>query len=573
MGGNMKIRLFAWIVTVVIWIVSSTPTFAVSPPPAKGTQGMAVTSHRLATEIGIDILKNGGNAVDAAVAIGYALAVTLPNAGNIGGGGFMIIRMADGRETMIDFREAAPLAAFRDMYLDKNGNVKKEILAKSWMASAIPGTVAGLELARSKYGTMKTKPLILPSIKLAQEGYVLNEWDSIVELGDMLVKAAEKDQYVNKFFLKEGKPYKSGELFKQPAIAKSLEIIADQGPQAFYRGWIAEEVLRASQLGGGIFSKADLEKYQAIERKPIRSEYRGFQVISSAPPSSGGIVLCETLNVLEGFPLKQLGFRSAEGVHLLVEVLRRSFADRNIELGDPGFVTNPIQNLISKEYAAKIASSIDKNKATPSSQIKGGTPKKEGKETTHYSVVDKQRNAVAVTYSLGRNFGASKIAGEAGFFVNDTMQGFTAKVGTPNVFGLLMGEANAIAPGKRPLSSMTPTVILKDGKVFMVTGSPGGPRIITTTLHTILNVIDYGMNMQEAVDAPRIHHQWMPDTVYIEPNALSPDTKGILEKMGHRLVVQEYKWSLADSILIDPITGAMQGAHDNRIPSGAAMGY
>jgi gamma-glutamyltranspeptidase/glutathione hydrolase len=573
MGGNMKIRLFAKFVTVVVGIASSVPAFAVSPPPAKGTQGMVVTSHRLATEIGIDILKKGGNAVDAAVAIGYALAVTLPNAGNIGGGGFMIIRMADGRETMIDFREAAPLAAYRDMYLDKNGNIKKEILSKSWMAAAIPGTVAGLELARAKYGTMPPKPLVSPSIKLAQDGYLLNEWDSVVELGDMLVKAAENDPYVGRFFLKEGKPYKAGDLFKQPAIARSLEVIADQGPQAFYRGWIAEEIIRASKMGGGIFGKADLEQYQAIERKPIRSDYQGFQIISSAPPSSGGIVLCETLNVLEGFPLKQLGFRSAEGVHFLVEALRRSFADRNIELGDPGFVTNPIQNLISKDYAAKLASSIDKNQATPSSRIKGGTPKKEGKETTHYSVVDKQRNAVAVTYSLGRNFGASKIAGEAGFFLNDTMQGFTAKVGTPNVFGLLQGEANAIAPGKRPLSSMTPTVILKDGKVFMVTGSPGGPRIITTTLHTILNVIDYGMNVQEAVDAPRVHHQWMPDIVYVEPNALSPDTKRILEKMGHRFVVQEYKWSLADSIVIDPITGAMQGAHDNRIPSGAAIGY
>jgi gamma-glutamyltranspeptidase/glutathione hydrolase len=569
----MKVALFVKIAPAAIWALFSLPVFAVSPPPAKGTQGMVVTSHKLATEIGIDILKKGGNAVDAAVAVGYALAVTLPNAGNIGGGGFMIIRMADGRETMIDFREAAPLAASRDMYLDKNGNVKRDILSKSWMAAAIPGTVAGLELARAKYGSMPPKPLVSPSIKLAQEGYHLNEWDSIVELGDALVKAAEKDQYVGRFFLKEGKPYKSGDLFKQPAIGRSLGIIADQGPQAFYRGWIAEEILRASQMGGGIFSKGDLEKYQAIERKPIRSDYRGFQIISSAPPSSGGIVLCETLNVLEGFPLKQMGFHSAESVHFLVEALRRSFADRNIELGDPGFVTNPIENLISKDYAAKLRSSIEKNQATPSSQIKGGKPKKEGKETTHYSVMDKQGNAVAVTYSLGRNFGTGKIAGEAGFFLNDTMQGFTAKVGIPNVFGLLQGEANAIAPGKRPLSSMTPTIILKDGRVFMVTGSPGGPRIITTTLHTILNVIDYGMNVQEAVDAPRVHHQWMPDTVYVEPNALSPDTKRILEKMGHRFEVQENKWSLADSIVIDPITGVMQGAHDNRIPSGAAIGY
>ncbi|MGH8759252.1 MAG: gamma-glutamyltransferase [Burkholderiales bacterium] len=548
---------------------------AISSAPAQGVNGMVATGHRLATDIGVSVLKQGGNAIDAAVAVGYALAVTMPNAGNLGGGGFMVVRMADGRETMIDFREAAPLAASKNMYLDSDGKVTGDAGARSWSGVAVPGTVAGLEYARKKFGTMAHKPLVLPAVKLAKDGHVLDQWDDVVSMGNMVAKFAQSDRYVAKYFLNNGQPYKTGELFKQPALARTMQVLADEGPDAFYKGRIADETVRASKESGGILVKADFEKYSALEYKPVHCDYRGYQIVSAAPPSSGGISLCETLNVLEGFPLSQMGYRSADSLHYMVETFRFAFADRNIEIGDPRYVQNATERLISKEYATALRAQISANRATPSSEIKGGKPVKESSNTTHFSIVDRQGNAVAVTYSLGLRWGTGKVAGDGGFFLNDTMIGFTAKVGAPNPFGLIQGEANAIAPEKRSLSSMTPTVVLKNGKVFMVAGAMGGPRIITGTIQAILNVVDYGMSVKDAVDSDRIHHQWLPDTVYVEGQAVPPDAKKVLEKYGHKLKIDDPNEvnNAVNAIVVDPKTGLMTGAHDNREPAGAAKGY
>lgn len=546
---------------------------AISASPAEGKNGMVSSGHHLATEIGAEVLRKGGNAIDAAVAVGYALSVAMPNAGNIGGGGFMVVRMADGRETMIDFREAAPLAATRDMYLGSDGKIAGDAGAASWSGVAIPGTVAGLEHARQKFGSMPLKPLVLPAARLARDGYVLTQWDDVVAFGDKLTKFAQSDRYVAKYFLQNGKPFAVGERFKQPALAKTLSAIAEQGPGAFYTGWIADETVRASGQSGGILSKADFAKYRALEYTPVHCSYRGYDIVSSAPPSAGGVSVCETLNVMEGFPLAQWGYRSSAGLHALIETFRYAYADRNLEIGDPRFVKNETDRLISKEYAGQLRQMISPDRATKSSAVKGGSAKKESMNTTHYSVVDRQGNAVSVTYSLGLRFGTGKVAGDAGYFLNDTMIGFTAKVGAPNPFGLIQGAANGIEPEKRALSSMSPTVVLKDGKVFMVVGAMGGPRIISGTVQTIMNVIDYGMSVKDAVDADRIHHQWLPDTVYVEGQAVPPDAKKSLEALGHSFTLDTTEVNnVVDAIVIDPKSGMMTGAHDNREPAGSAVG-
>lgn len=553
----------------------ATSASALSSHPAAGNGGMVVSGHRLATEVGIEVLRNGGNAVDAAVAVGYSLAVTMPNAGNLGGGGFMVVRMADGRETMIDFREAAPLAASRDMYLDKTGAVANEAGARSWSGVAVPGTVAGLEHARRKFGTLPLKPLVEPAVRLAKDGYVLGQWDDVVDMGGMLKQFAVTDKYVAKYFLNHGKPYVAGQRFAQPALAKTLSMIASDGADAFYNGWIARETVRASKESGGLLATADFSKYRALEYKPVHCDYRGYQIVSAAPPSSGGISLCESLNVLEGVPLGKLGYQSSQSLHYLIETLRYAFADRNLEIGDPRFVQNAVDRLISKQYAGELRARIHAERAELSANVKGGSAQRESANTTHYTVVDRAGNAVSVTYSLGLRFGTGKVAGDAGFFLNDTMIGFTAKVGAPNAFGLIQGEANAIAPEKRSLSSMTPTVILKDGKVFMVVGAMGGPRIISGTLQAILNVIDYGMSVKDAVDADRIHQQWLPDTVYVEGRAIPPDARKTLESMGHKFTQDkpDVVSNAVTAIVVDPGTGVMTGAHDNREPAGAALGF
>jgi len=566
--------------SLVIALTPSAIAFAASPAPAKGENGMVVTAQHLATEIGVDVLKKGGNAVDAAVAVGYALAVVYPNAGNIGGGGFMTIRLKDARTTFLDFRERAPLAATRTMYLDKDGNPVKGASLDGYLAIGVPGSVAGLEMAREKYGTISRQDLIAPAIALAKDGFVLNQGDAASFAGG--ADRLARDPAAAAIFLKkDGKPYGIGEKLVQPDLAASLSAISEKGPDAFYKGAIADAIVKASGARGGILAKADFEQYAVRELKPVTCSYRGYEIISSPPPSSGGVIICEILNVLEGYPLSYLGTGSAETVHVMVEAMRHAYVDRNSALGDPDFVDNPVSKLLDKGYAKDIRDKIDPFRAGVSKDL---MPKGfgESKETTHYSIIDKDGNAVAVTYTLNGSFGAGVVADGTGILLNNEMDDFTQKPGVPNLYGLVQGEANAIQPKKTPLSSMSPTVVTKDGKPFMVIGSPGGSRIITITLEAIVNVIDHGMNIQEAIDAPRIHHQWLPDTIYVEPFGLSPDTERLLAGMGYHLDLADQTWGQAAGILvggkslaeIEKGGGARyNGAIDSRAAPGEALGY
>lgn len=549
--------------------IGSGTAFAVSPAPIAANNGMVVTAQHLATDIGLDILKQGGNAVDAAVAVGYALAVTLPSAGNIGGGGFMLLHTEDGRDIFINFREKASLNATRDMYLDEDGEVIPGASTRTYLGVGVPGTVMGLEHAREAYGTMTREQLLAPAIALARDGFTLVPGDDVLTapLNDF-----RAEPNVAAIFLKDGERYEVGDVLVQTQLADTLQLISDGGPDAFYTGPIAEAVVAASDANGGILTLEDFAQYRIAEYEPVRCEYRGYEVVSSPPPSSGGTTICEILNILEGYPLSELGFNSAQTVHYMVEAMRHAYVDRNTYLGDPEFVDNPLERLLSKEYAALIREQIDDNAAARSEDIAPGVPPHEGVNTTHYSIVDAQGNAVAVTYTINLGYGVKKIAGDTGFFLNNELDDFTSKPGVPNAFGLVQGEANAVEPGKTPLSSMSPTLVNKDGNIFMVTGSPGGARIITITLESILNVIDHGMNIQEAIDAPRVHHQWLPDTVYIERFALSNDTRALLEQMGHTFT-DSGTWGVAEGILVDPETGVLYGAHDSRRPAGKAAGY
>jgi gamma-glutamyltranspeptidase/glutathione hydrolase len=560
-------------------ILVASPGEAASPPPVAAENGMAVTGHRLASEIGADILRQGGNAVDAAVAVGYALAVALPAAGNLGGGGFMTIRFADGRTTFLDFREKAPLAATETMYQDAQGNVIRGLSTDGWLAVGVPGSVMGLDTALTKYGTMPRDRVMVPAIALAEDGFALAQGD--VDLLRTSTEDFGKDSAAAAIFLKDGKaPYAVGDRLVQKDLAATLRAIARDGADAFYKGPVGDAIVAASQAGKGILQKADLEQYKVRELAPIECSYRGYQVISSPPPSSGGVIICEILNILEGYPLDYMGFHSSESVHVMVEAMRHAFIDRNSALGDPDFVKNPVDRLLDKGYAAKIRAKIDPFRAASSKETGPGTAPHEGSQTTHYSIIDKDGNAVAVTYTLNDWFGAKVVAASTGIMMNDEMDDFTAKPGVANMYGLVQGKANAIAPGKTPLSSMSPTIVTKDGKAVMVIGSPGGPRIITITLEAILNVIDHGMTIQEAIDAPRIHHQWQPDTVYVEPFALSRDTMRTLAAMGYGFTEQK-GWGRAEGILVGGpsiATPAAQGgpryfgANDDRAPLGAAVG-
>ena len=566
----------------VLPLSSPEAAFAASPAPVEGRHGMVVTAQHLASEIGVDVLKKGGNAVDAAVAVGYALAVAYPNAGNIGGGGFMTIRFKDGRSTFLDFRERAPLAATKTMYLDKDGNPVKGASLDGYLAVGVPGSVAGFETARAKYGTLSRQDLMAPAIALAKDGFLLDQGDAAT-----FARGAErlaKDPEAAKIFLKaDGSPYRSGERLMQPDLAATLTAISDMGPDGFYKGQAAEAISSASQKGGGILSKEDFAQYEVRELKPVTCSYRGYEIISSPPPSSGGVIICEILNVLEGYPLGYLGAGSADTVHVMAEAMRYAYVDRNSALGDPDFVDNPVSKLLDKGYAAEIRAKIDPYRAGVSKDL---MPEGFGEhmETTHYSIIDDEGNAVAVTYTLNGSFGAGVVAPGTGVLLNNEMDDFTQKPGVPNLYGLVQGEANAIQPKKTPLSSMSPTVVAKDGKPFMVIGSPGGSRIITITLEAIVNVIDHGMDIQEAIDAPRIHHQWLPDTLSIEPHGLSPDTLKMLAGMGYHLeVADEGKtWGQAAGILvggkslgeIEAGGGARyNGAMDSRSGSGEALGY
>ncbi|WP_174258332.1 gamma-glutamyltransferase [Variovorax sp. PBL-H6] len=539
---------------------------------------MVVSAQHLATRVGVDVLKRGGNAIDSAVAVGYALAVVYPAAGNLGGGGFMTVQLADGRKTFLDFREKAPLAATANMYLDKDGNVVKGLSTLGHLAVGVPGTVSGLELARQKYGTLQRAALIAPAIALAERGFTLEQGDI-----DMLATASaefKKDPASGAIFLNKGEPFAVGQKLVQKDLAKTLKAVSQKGPEGFYKGSVGAAIVKSSQQGKGIITQADLDQYTTRELAPVECDYRGYRVISAPPPSSGGVVICEMLNILEGYPLKDLGFRSAEAVHYQIEAMRHAYMDRNSYLGDPDFVKNPLDRLLDKGYAEKIRAVIDPKKAGVSKDLKPGVPPHEGSNTTHYSIVDQWGNAVSVTYTLNDWFGAKVTAAGTGVLLNNEMDDFTSKVGVPNLYGLVQGEANAIAPGKRPLSSMSPTIMTKDGKPVFVVGTPGGSRIITAVLHTLLNVVDYGMSVQEAVDAPRFHQQWLPDVTNVETFALSPDTRKILTDMGHNLGVPQPANHVAAIIVGAPALGGkpvgknrFYGANDPRRNTGLALGY
>jgi gamma-glutamyltranspeptidase/glutathione hydrolase len=552
---------------------------AASQAPVAAENGMVVTAQHLATRIGVDVLKDGGNAVDAAVAVGYALAVVYPAAGNIGGGGFMTIQLADGRKTFLDFREKAPLAATANMYLDKDGNVVPDLSTKGHLAVGVPGTVSGMELALSKYGTMKRGHVIAPAIKYAEDGFVLDQGD--VDLLHTATDQFKKDiNDTGSIFLRNGEPLQVGQKLVQKDLAKTLREIASKGADGFYKGWVAEAIVASSQAGKGLITQADLDKYQTRELAPIECDYRGYHVISAPPPSSGGVIICEIMNILEGYPMPSLGFRSAQGLHYQIEAMRHAYVDRNSYLGDPDFVKNPLTHLLDKDYATKLRAAIDPQKAGISRDIKPGVAPHEGSNTTHYSIVDKWGNAVSVTYTLNDWFGAGVMASKTGIILNDEMDDFTSKIGVPNMYGLVQGEANAIAPGKAPLSSMSPTIVTKDGKTVMVVGTPGGSRIITATLLTMLNVIDYGMNIQEAVDAPRFHQQWLPEETNLEAFAVSPDTQKILESWGQKFTGPQDPNHVAAILVGAPSLGGkpvgnnrFYGANDPRRGSGLSLGY
>jgi gamma-glutamyltranspeptidase/glutathione hydrolase len=551
---------------------------AASPTPVGAEHGMVVSAHHLASKAGIEVLKGGGNAVDAAVAVAYALSVTFPEAGNLGGGGFMTVRFHDGRTAFIDFRETAPGAATATMYLDANGNPVPERSRRGYLAVGIPGTVAGLELARAKYGTRPRAALMADAIRLARDGFVLDQGDA-----DMLADAADefrKDGPSAAIFLNRGQPWKPGQRLVQTDLARSLSLIAKGGTTAFYNGPIAAKIVAASKGGGGILATKDFATYKARELKPLECDYRGYHMISAPPPSSGGVVLCETFNILEGYPIGELGFHSAAGTHLLTEALRRAYHDRNLNLGDPSFVTVDTAHFIDKAYAAQLRQGIDPNKATPSASLGGIGGGREGQNTTHFSIVDKDGNAVSLTYTLNDWFGAHVTAAGTGILLNDEMDDFSAKPGAPNMYGLVEGSNNAVAPGKRPLSSMTPTIVTRDGQLAMVVGTPGGSRIPSAVIETISNMIDFGMTVTEAVDAPRIHHQWLPDEIGYERFGLSADTVAKLEAMGHKVVPMDYGNHVAAILVGAPAIGAkplgdhtLYGAIDPRLNLGDVEGY
>ena len=560
---------------------------AASPEPVAADHAMVVTAHRLATQAGLDVLREGGNAIDAAVAVGYALAVTFPEAGNLGGGGFMTVRLADGSTRFLDFRETAPGAARADMYLDKAGNVMPGKSARGWLAAGVPGTVAGLEYARIHWGTRPRAQLLAPAIRLAGDGFALDRGDA-----EMLNEAADelgKDPASAAIFVPAGH-WHTGDRLVQSDLAKSFRLIADKGADAFYKGPIGAAIVTASRQGGGILAGADFASYAVRDMKPLVCDYRGYHVIAAPPPSSGGVVICETMGVLSGYPMTKYGWHSADATHVLIEALRRAYHDRNVMLGDPDFIKVDAARLVSPEYTAGLRAGITPDKATPSMSLGGVTASREGNNTTHYSIVDAAGNAVSVTYTLNDWFGAHVVASGTGILMNDEMDDFSAKPGATNMYGLVEGANNAIAPGKRPLSSMSPTIVTKDGQLALVIGTPGGSRIPTGVLQVMLNMIDYGMTLTEAIEAPRIHQQWLPDVTYYERYGLSAETIATLTARGQKLAEHRHGNHIAAIVVGGPrIAGAtappaddegveiapahLFGAIDPRLPMGSAQGY
>ena len=547
--------------------------------PSHARHAMVASIHELASQAGVQMMQAGGNAVDAAVATGFALAVVHPQAGNLGGGGFLLLRQVNGEVHFVDFREKAPAAATENMYLDAQGNVIADASVVGYKAIAVPGSVAGLVYTEKKYGKLSLQKVITPAIKLARDGFPL-AWEDADEFKDEdLAKFAES----RRIFQRNGSFYKAGEILKQPELANTLERIA-KNPDDFYHGVLARELAAAIQKGGGLVTADDLARYEVKEREPIRGTYRGYDIISAPPPSSGGVALVEILNILEGFDLSKLGHRSAESIHLAAEAFRRAFYDRADFMGDPDFARIPVPQLIDKKYAAAWRESIDPQHASISKDLKRPAnfhqlereaalqrfAVREPEHTTHYSVVDAEGNAVAVTTTLNDDFGSRVTAEGLGFLLNDEMDDFAAKPGVPNIYGLIQGPANAVGPNKRPLSAMAPTIVVKDGKPFLVLGAHGGPTIITTVANVLMDVVDFGRDIQDSVNAPRFHHQWLPDQIRVE-DRLSPDTMNLLRAKGHKLKIEHF-WGGAECIMIDPRTGERLGASDGR-DNGKAVGY
>jgi gamma-glutamyltranspeptidase / glutathione hydrolase len=546
--------------------------------PVRAPHGMVASVHELASRAGLEMMRSGGNAVDAAVATGFALAVVHPQAGNLGGGGFMLIRLVDGSIHFIDYREKAPAAATANMYLDVQGNVIENSSLVGYRAIGVPGSVAGMAYAQRKFGRLPLERVMGPAIKLARDGFPL-AWEDAEDLRD---KDLAQFTDSRRIFQREGNYYQAGEILRQPELAHTLEQIA-RNPDDFYRGEMARELAAIVRKGGGLITAGDLATYEVKERQPVRGTYRGYEIIGAPPPSSGGVALIEILNMLEGYDLAKLGDHSAEAIHLTAEAFRRAFFDRAEFMGDPDFAKVPVAQLIDKKYGVAWRDSINPESASMSKELKRpdifnelqryaglSAAIRELQNTTHYSVVDPAGNAVSVTTTLNNSFGSRVTAGKLGFLLNDEMDDFAAKQGVANAYGLIQGPANAIGPGKRPLSAMTPTIVLKDGKLFLVLGSPGGPRIITTVANILLGVVDYGMDIQTAVNAPRFHHQWLPDEIVLEPG-FSPDTVKMLLAMGHK-IKSEGHWSDGECIAIDPKTRERLGASDGR-NNGKAVGF
>lgn len=583
-------KLISLVLSAALFISCSvaSPSANVPPPletvvsaarqPVRGKQGMVASVSEIASKVGVDVLKRGGNAIDAAVAVGLALAVVWPSAGNIGGGGFMVIRLANGKTTAIDYREMGPAAAHRNVYLDDKGEYIKGSSTFGHKAAGVPGAVAGMAYALEKYGTKKWAEVAQPAFVLARDGFPV--WYQL----ERSLKGNQKDLSLypetKRIFLRDGKPYETGEIFKQPELASTLERMIRVGPQEFYTGKTAQLVeatmRKAAQEHGYAtpwMTVADMKNYKAVEREPLKTKYRGHEIITMPPPSSGGVALIEMLNILERYDLKAMGAGSSQAAHVMTEAMRRAFADRAEFLGDPDFVKVPVAGLISRAYADKLAATINPDKASTSEEVKHGEPAPyESEETTHYTVVDKDGNVVSCTTTINDSFGNKITVEGAGFLLNNEMDDFAPKPGSPNAYNLIQGENNAVAAKKRPLSSMTPSIVLKDGQLWFAVGSPGGPTIINTVLQVIINVIDHGMNIQQAIEWPRIHHQWMPDTITYEPYGLSPDVIKILQDKGHKLVDRPRYMGDAEGIMIEDKTGVRLGGSDPRL-DGRSVGY
>jgi gamma-glutamyltranspeptidase/glutathione hydrolase len=563
-------------VIVLLLVVALNVPVTFAREPVRARHGMVASTNEVASQVGVDVMKRGGNAVDAAIAVAFALAVTHPAAGNLGGGGFMMIRLKDGRTTAIDYREMAPASAHRDVYLDKNGNLIEGEGGSlvGYRAAGVPGTVRGMELALKKYGSGKLTwaQLVEPARQLAGRGFVVTHSlaHSLYGNREYLEKYAE----TKRIYLKGGQYYKEGELFRQPELAATFARLQAFGPKEFYEGETARLIVADMKRNNGLMTMEDLRGYVAKERTPVRGNYRGYEIISMPPPSSGGAVLIEMLNILEGFDVQKLEASSSDRYHLMAEAMRRAFADRAEYMGDSDFVKVPVPGLIDKAYAATLRATINTERASTSAEVRAGRPAGyESDETTHFTVVDAEGNAVSNTYTLNNSYGSAAVAKGTGMLLNDEMDDFAAKPGTPNLYGLIQGERNAVAPKKRPLSAMTPTIVLrKDGSLWFTIGSPGGPTIINTVLCVITNVIDYEMNIQQAIDFPRIHHQWLPDELVGEPFGLSGDTQKALMARGHKLAKLRYLGD-AEGIMIEEKTGMRLGATDPRRSDGQAVGY